>query len=494
MTLITGTIKDSGGLPIATGILRVKLDAPLVDTSTTPDSLHTQAPREFAITNGALPAIDLPESGARQITYEFTLFSTATVYTFYFADGSRYDGPTVLHTDSKWYTGYTKRPESQELDRVATTERTQIDQFHTIVPNQASVEYTQLIPTRISTDTLPSAVRQIADILVSTPAYRNQLRGGPNPQGTYSPTIFYQLDDQVELDGSSYIYINKISTQGNQPPNATYWQLLAARGATGTGTSGNSTPYNATTWNTQTDAPSRGAVRNIIETLAKLTDIANLASIISPTFTGNPARSTNPLSTDNSQQIPTTNWVRNLFAPLISPVFTGNPAVPTQPLSDASQKAASTEYVTNKLNDYQGGVLFIASRNATQTLTNGAWVKVAFNTEEYDPKNLFNTANNTFTVPATDWYELSGLIYFTFNAGTLSSVDVSIYQTALTTRFASIGVAGVTQGWFPINSPPLLLQAATEYEIRMNVVATNPGVGVDAALPNRILLRRLKVN
>lgn len=485
MTLITGTIKDSGGSPIASGILRVKLDAPLIDTSTNPDSLHTQEPREFTITNGALPTINLPESETQQVTYEFTLYSTATVYEFYFADGTRYDGPTHLHTDSKWYTGYSHRAESVELDRVAVTERTQIDQFNAIVPNQSSEEYTKLLPARISTDTLPATIRQIADLLTTTPAYRNQLRGGPNPKGTYSSTTYYALDDQVELDGSSYIYINPITTAGNQPPNTTYWQLLAARGATGTGTTGNNTPYNATTWDGQLDAPSRNAVRDVIETLAKLSDIAALAPLASPNFSGNPSRSTAPLLSDNSQQIPTTNWVRSYAAPIDSPSFTNNPAAPTQAVTDISNKLATCAHVTNKINALGIGTLVVASQTSNVTLTSGSWIKIPWNVEEYDPNNLFN--NGTFTPAATDWYEFTGVFFG--SATSITASDVSLYELTGGTRVQNLGLGSS----FVLANSFVQLTAGIGYDVRWRLDGGTPAATPSSLNPTRLLIRRLKV-
>jgi hypothetical protein len=171
----------------------------------------------------------------------------------------------------------------------------------------------------------------------------------------------------VSLDGSSYVYTQTIATAGNQPPNAAYWQVVADRGPTGTGTTGNNTPYNATTWDGQLDAPSRNAVRDVIETLAKLTDIAGLAPLTSPVFGGTPSRSTAPAAGDNSTQLPTTSWVRSYAAPLDSPALLNNPSAPTQPISDRSTKLATTGHVSNKIDAALGAVV-IAGQSAPVAL------------------------------------------------------------------------------------------------------------------------------
>lgn len=61
-----------------------------------------------------------------------------------------------------------------------------------------------------------------------------------NWQGTYSAATAYVVNDAVEYNGSSYICI--APTTGNDPTNATYWNLMAQKGADGTGGTGSDTP------------------------------------------------------------------------------------------------------------------------------------------------------------------------------------------------------------------------------------------------------------
>ena len=61
-----------------------------------------------------------------------------------------------------------------------------------------------------------------------------------NWQGTYSAATAYVVNDAVEYNGSSYICI--APTTGNDPTNATYWNLMAQKGADGSGGTGSDTP------------------------------------------------------------------------------------------------------------------------------------------------------------------------------------------------------------------------------------------------------------
>src|SRR5690242_7273242 len=57
------------------------------------------------------------------------------------------------------------------------------------------------------------------------------LKDGMNFQGDYNPLTSYVVGDVVTIDGSSYGALQ--NTLGNDPPNASYWQLLALRGDIG---------------------------------------------------------------------------------------------------------------------------------------------------------------------------------------------------------------------------------------------------------------------
>lgn len=56
------------------------------------------------------------------------------------------------------------------------------------------------------------------------------------PRGAYNNGTTYNLGDSVSYLGSSYVAIT--STVGNLPTDTTKWQVIASKGADGTGTFG----------------------------------------------------------------------------------------------------------------------------------------------------------------------------------------------------------------------------------------------------------------
>ena len=69
-----------------------------------------------------------------------------------------------------------------------------------------------------------------------------------NWRGGWDYGTFYQVNDAVSYDGSSYIAV--VNQSGNQPYNGSgYWGLLALKGANGIdGTNGGSSPYTNAVW------------------------------------------------------------------------------------------------------------------------------------------------------------------------------------------------------------------------------------------------------
>lgn len=369
MTQIVGTLRDSAN-NLLSGQLQVTLDAPLVDTSTNPSSLLVASTYTATITNGAI-AINLPQSQTSNLTYHFVFNTLSAFEQFYFNNGNLYVGATHQHTDGNYYTGTIHTTDSQLLNRVVTQSPTPVFDFHAIVPNVATVDFASLLPTGITTDILDTSLQRLADILTSNINYRTLIQGGPTPRGAYSQTQYYIYGDLVTYSGGSYVYIYPLSTVGNVPTvnsNNTYWQLIAAQGNTGAGTTGNPNAYDAAAWQNQVDAPSRGTVRDIIEQLARVSQLANYALLNSPVFTGNPQRNASPLSGDSSGAIPTTSWVAGNFASLTNAVFTNPPAVPTPATTNISQAAANTNWVNNFVNSIKAVANGIASLNSSSVI------------------------------------------------------------------------------------------------------------------------------
>jgi hypothetical protein len=342
MTLITGTIKDSGGAALS-GFLRVTLDAPLVDSSTAPDSLHVAETKDFPITAGAI-SISLPQSQTSELTYFFEFFSESTVTNYYFADGGLYPGPRHFWTDSNWYTGAVHTANSSLLFQQVETRSKSVSSFHAIVPNVASCEFASLLPTGITTDVLDTSLRRVAELLVFTQAYAVLLRGGPRWKGDYVATTFYQLDDGVQYAGSSWIYINPDPAAGQTPSstNTTYWMCSAKKGDPG-GTGGTDIPYDAIGWDGATWAPSANAVRDIIELLAR----ANNAAL-----TGNPTAPTQAVGNNSTRLASTAFVIAEIISRFTNTNLLGVPTCPTPLLPDNSGAIANTNFVKSVFHRY----------------------------------------------------------------------------------------------------------------------------------------------
>jgi len=427
MVLITGIFLDSGSVPIVSGGLTVKLDAPIIDTSTTPDSLYTQTERSFPIVNGLLPTngatqgITLPQTATKNTTYSFTVYQTTTAPTYYFQDGRYYDGIAHLYSDGFYWSGVSHSAASIRLDRVDTSAQSIIiATFHAIVPNVAQIDFALLIPVRVATDKLPTTIRELAEVLVNTPQYLALLTQ-TRWQNTYNPLQFYAKYDQVFYAGSSWIFINSVPTVGQTPStiNTAYWNVLASKGDPG-GTGGQDTPFDPTGWDAQMWAPTANVLRDYLITLATQAQLAIYAPKVTPQLTS-PTLLANPANADRSLAIPSTQWVGSNFATIDSATLTGNIAVPLAAVADVSNKPVSTQALANYVaaNNLLSTVYFIARKTDSQALISGSNT-ITYSSKPADTNNAFNLATSTFTVPTgrDGLYEFTHAVYSERATGT----------------------------------------------------------------------------
>ena len=78
--------------------------------------------------------------------------------------------------------------------------------------------------------------RVVAEVIATQEKVRNLETQGVDVhgliwKGAWSNTTAYAVNDAVSSGGSTYICVH--ADTGHQPPNATYWSLLAAKGDTG---------------------------------------------------------------------------------------------------------------------------------------------------------------------------------------------------------------------------------------------------------------------
>jgi hypothetical protein len=381
MTAINGLIKNSLG-EVLSGQLVVTLNDELTDASTSPNSLHLKEPVVYPVVNGVV-GIEVLQSETQQVSYNFD---------------------------------FQMERDALDEDGNPTTVWESFFAFDAIVPNQASVDFTELQPTDFTPDQLDSGQFAVARVLATNETYRKNLQFRPSYQGVYSPFTVYKQDDLVTYDGSSFIYINGENTLGNPPPgypspSNAYWQVVGQRGNTGTGTTGNDTPYGVA-WDGQTDAPSRGAIYDKIETLA---------TIDNPSFTGTP-ETTQPSSGDASSRIPTTQWVATNYAPQNSPNFTGTPTAPTTPFSDVTNKVATTEFVNTRHNtDFFSVRLLNNYTDSNESNWNPKTIPL--DGVLYDSAGGWDVQNSEYTVPTTGFWFFSGCYFVDLTDSTIRVIS-----------------------------------------------------------------------
>lgn len=276
MTIINATLRDSKGEPL-NGFLRIKLDYLVVDT----DAAYLPVAATIPLSNGSA-TVDLEPSEAQRVTYLFEVV-TQTVVTDVIAN-------------------------------TTTTVENIIWSFRAKVPvSNTPIQLTDLIQTTgIVQDALDSSLTAVVRRLYSSDDFWVRIQQEIFVhRGVYNNTAWYKAGDVANFQGSSYLYVDTIATSGNTPTNTNYWKLLASMGNTGAGTTGNSSVYDATGWLNATDAPSRGAVRNIIETLATKSALTGKADLSNAVLV-NPSLSSDPTSSDRSSKIVSAQWVQTL--------------------------------------------------------------------------------------------------------------------------------------------------------------------------------------
>lgn len=469
MTTIAGKILDSGGAAFD-GDLTITLDAPLVDTSTSPDSILTIAPHPFPFTSGTLSGVSVAQSETANVTYRFTVNKYTSKTTHYLADGTQYDGPTVVNAGLTYTGTFYDAATSQRLGIVTSNDVSVVMDFHAIVPNVASVEFADLIPTRVSTDSLPRTVRAIAELITADADFVEALRGGPRFKGDYASGTYYERDDAVTYGGSSWVYINEDPAAGQTPStlNTDYWQILGKKGDPG-GTGGDDTAYDAAGWNGDTNAPSKNAVRDIIETLAAKS---------SPQFTDNPTCPTQ-IDTDSSTKLANTAYTQAaITARFNNAALTGDSTAITQSTNNNSTRIATTEFTKAAIGRYSritdtkntstaGGASVVGSQ--TRTL----------NTINVNSSDVVQLVSNKFTLRAgTYLIRASAPAYAGLNhRAVLYDVTNSTRLLIGTNAYAASGnqthsfVAG-----------KITLTANTDLEIRHYIAAAVSSNGLGIAL------------
>lgn len=182
-----------------------------------------------------------------------------------------------------------------------------------------TLEYSELVDTTLTKDSLDQSIRPILARLLSNDLFWDGIETNVfTDRGQYSDVEVYSIGNIVSFQGSSYRYINAIAASGNNPLDTDYWTLLASKGDTGAGTTGDSSDYDELAWTGSTVAVSQDAVRKIIEVspgLALASQIAGKADSDGAVLT-NASIGDTYLDTEDSSKVAYTNWVQNVVGQL----------------------------------------------------------------------------------------------------------------------------------------------------------------------------------
>jgi microcystin-dependent protein len=188
-----------------------------------------------------------------------------------------------------------------------------LKEFTAIIPYSATaILFTDLaIQTGVRYDAQDSSLLTLSRYLYSADSFWSALVTQVwSNRGDWIVTDIYKRGDVVRYNGSGYQYISQVPAIGSLPTDTNYWRLLVEKGATGTGTAGNDAVYSSA-WNGATDAPSRNAVYDKIETLTTAAQLAsyaplNAASLINPVLDVSSTLAAN----DSSSKLVTSAWVQ----------------------------------------------------------------------------------------------------------------------------------------------------------------------------------------
>lgn len=438
MTTVRGRLNDG-----VTGKIVVTPDHPFIDTSQTPEVLVATA-MEGDINLGSF-VIDVPQSeniatpgkpsekGAA-ITYTWELFSVTSTTTYSFLNGDIYTGEDVVNNGGVLYTGKVYDPAtSVQITKRTQEDRTLITSIHAICPDASGVvEFSQLVGINHQTPYMDISLLRLAEELTTNPTYRARISAQTSIRGDYSATTTYNQNDLIQYQGNSYIYTDPTPTRGNTPPtppatNNAYWQLVAAKGDTGSGTSAAITGYNPITWTGSNQAASQGDVVDAIASVGNV-DLTQYAK-------------------------------KNEVPPIKDAVFRGStrrdPLLYPAPKTGADQ-VVDVGYLNKAINDSKSLLprpLLYARRVGANSLTKGVATVVQWNNRKiYDPAVL--GTNGIITIPEDGYYLFCCSLSFRINGTYSTNSTRSLIQALLLVggtqvgKFFALDESSYNSAWF----------------------------------------------
>lgn len=309
MAVVVGFIKDSAG-NLINGKLRISLQSFEKDGDT---GLKVTVPFDLEIEDGQV----LVELAPLEQPYRWQFFQVV---------------PAVV----------------EDGEIVEPAKDVEIFDFLAKVPNDSTVLFNELVPTQIVRDNMDTSALRVAQVIANDPVLRDLVAFTLTPRGVWSAEAAYTRDDVVTYDGGSYLFFQPGFHVGKNPTDINYWFKLSERGATGTGTTGNDTAYDPIGWDGQTDAPSRNAVRDEIESIYSVIDGLDFVTSNSPIFTGDVIVPT-LTSGDVSTKAVNSEFYWDGLQHILSPSNPDKPFAPTPVADDNTGALVNTEWFWNRL-------------------------------------------------------------------------------------------------------------------------------------------------
>ena len=305
MTIIQAKITKSGTVEPLDGFIRVLTQIAFGLSGDDDGTLTVPVSEDYQLDVDGEVEFDLAPSDLQKVQYIFQIYE---------------DLETIIDPETE-----------EEIPQIPALIKT----FQAVVPfSEDPIKLTQLAQQNsVRYDQQDAALLTLSRFLATSQTFWSALVNNLwNHQGTFNPATFYRHSDVVNYLGSSYQYISPLASSGTLPTDSDNWRLIAAKGETGTGTSGNDEPY-GTTWEDEEDAPSRGALYDILETFIDQAALDLKANLASPNLTGNPTAPTQTLG-NRTTRIASTAFVGNELdevaqAPVGSIIIWTTPSAPT---------------------------------------------------------------------------------------------------------------------------------------------------------------------
>jgi hypothetical protein len=143
-----------------------------------------------------------------------------------------------------------------------------------------------------------------------------------------------------------------------------------------------------------------------------------------------------------------------------------------------------TTGITNAIGTVQAASVY---RNSTQSVASSTYVKMQFNTAEFDTDTIFDSTNNRLIPKVAGYYQVNGVVQF---ASSISGVQCRIYKNGSTYKNG----VNMGSGQVATANTIMYLNGTTDYVefwvAHLQAGSQNVNAGLDANSLNICLIRK----